>query len=133
MSTATPQLPTVFMVLAEAALSAGGHHPKMHEELADVASFVLPILTVGNLVGRDRDVLSAVLEYGNAPRGGAETSTRAEILAKLRDLATGDSSDFAVRDAAFAIQCHAANDGLRVGLVAGFLLAQMVTGWDGAR
>lgn len=100
-------LPPAFLVLAEAALTTGGIDKDVPLRLREIAALVSPILTVENLVGRDRGITGAALDFLDAhPAGGAYLDEE---------------------DRAYGEQCRTASVAVEFGLVAGFLLARMMT------
>jgi hypothetical protein len=98
-------LPTLFLVAAEAALVSGGHDPGVAERLARARTFIEPILTTENLLEREDSLLSAAMEYHEA---------RAKAHAAHEE-PDADTQRWSLIE-----------DGVEIGLVAGYLLARML-------
>lgn len=96
--TAAPQsLPTMFLLAAEAALISGGHDHGTPDRLRDAAQLVAPVLTLDNLLSRKRELSAAAIDYIEARGRTVDDETIGFV-----------------------------SSGVEVGLVAGFLIAQML-------
>lgn len=100
---ATHPLPTAFLVLAEAALTASGHDSGVPRRLQHAAALLAPVLTARNMIERTQDVCGVALTY-----------------AESRARAAGDTTGHAI-------------DAVEIGLVAGYLIGQMMAGMDGVQ
>jgi len=107
-----PALNPLFLVVAEAALNAGGHDVSTPHHLAEIVPLVLPVLTTENLINRTSDLVAVAMDYTEARHNPASVSTAEDVN---------------------AASYRATEDGVYIGLVAGYLLARMLDGTDGAR
>jgi hypothetical protein len=101
MTASIPTLPTAFLLIAEAALISGGHDASTPNRLREAARHVSDVITTDNLLTRRQELTSAADTYIKA-RGGQGIS---------------NAGDFRL-----------VSDAVEVGLVAGFLIAQVLAG-----
>ena len=128
--TSRTELPTLFLVAAEHALVSGGDDPSVPEWLEEATAFAAPVLTLKNLMARRHSLLDAAEQFAAKARPGVDRSTLEGLRERLSEIVqrgTITSSDVNT------VFYDAADDGLMVGLVAGYMLARMLDGQGGAR